>query len=53
MEESVVEAIRNIEVQGKQQYVTFAEERLSKCVKPVADKIHKNKPKLFRRSAPI
>ena len=42
MQESFVEAIRNIEVQGKQQYVTF-----------VVNKIHKNKLKLFRSPAPI
>ena len=49
--ESVAGTVRKVETSGQEQYSTFVDERLSKCVKPVSDPLSKNKLPLFSRPA--
>ena len=43
LDPSVGETVLKAEKLGEKQYHTFVEERLSKCMKPITDVIHKNK----------
>jgi hypothetical protein len=47
MDESVTKTVRKVEAVGQEQYVTFVDERLSKCVKPITETLPKNKLPLF------
>ena len=49
--ESVTGTVRKVETIGQEQYSTFVDERLSKCVTPVSDPLPKNKLPLFSRPA--
>ena len=49
--ESEAGTVRKVETNGQEQYSTFVDERLSKCVKPVSDPLSKNKLPLFSRPA--